>query len=364
MTLGDDVILKVEDLKAFYLKDEQIVRSVNGVSFELKRGESLGLFGESGSGKSTIALIIMGLFDIIARDMDTPESKRLWGLRDMVRKGELHPSDVDEDIPGIEGHVRFKGKDIVNMDEEDHRQFIGGDITHIPQGLAHALNPALSLGAQALDTIRKHRAHWSEAEIGERILKILDLIDMDEKQLTGIKAANLSVGEAQRILTAMALLSKPSVVIADEPVSSVDTTIRRWILDAINVAEKEMELSFLILSNDRGVIAETCEKVAVMSSGYIMEYGDVTTILKSPGHPFSLAYLMAYPTMEMMREMREKGVRLRGIKGPPPSPMRLPTGCVFHTRCEFAKSICSEDVPEYREIDKGHYLRCHRYEEL
>lgn len=367
MPSGEIPVLEIRGLKAYYLVRGQLVKSVNDICLKVHKGETVGLFGESGSGKSSVALAILGIFETIARSHSSSsadkESKDLWALREDARSKGLTSEDIGQDLPGLEGEIVFDRRNLLTMDKEERRKIIGSDITYIPQGTSQSLNPTVGLWTQALDALRAQDYSVPEKEVRRRVLETLDLVDLEIDDLID-NPGSLSVGESQRMLTAMALIPNPSLVIADEPTTAVDSTVQRWILDALRIAKEEMGLSFLVISNNRAVVAETADKIAVMTGGHIVEYGDTSRVLNEPGHPFSEAFLMAFPTMEMIRRMKEKGQRLRGITGPPPNPVDLPSGCVFQTRCEHTSEICKEEVPEYREVESGYWVRCHRFEEL
>jgi oligopeptide/dipeptide ABC transporter ATP-binding protein len=367
MNLDERVLLEIDNLKAFYLVRDQLVKSVNGISLKVHKSESVAIFGESGSGKSSVALAILGLFETIARSHSSSgadkETKDLWLLRDDAKSRGLTSEEIGQDLPGVEGEILFKGRDLLKMEDDEKRTIIGNDITYIPQGTSQSLNPSVGLWTQALESVRAKESTLPERELHRRVLETLDLVDLDVEDMLA-NPGGLSVGEAQRMLTAMALIPNPSLVIADEPSTAVDSTVQRWILDALRIAKDELGVSFLVISNDRAVVAETADKVSVMTGGQIVEFGDASRVLNDPGHPFSEAFLMAFPTMEMIRRMKQSGQKLRGISGPPPNPADLPPGCVFHTRCTYVSDICKEDVPDYREVEAGHWISCHRFEEI
>jgi peptide/nickel transport system ATP-binding protein len=162
----------------------------------------------------------------------------------------------------------------------------------------------------------------------------------------------------------MALVTRPSLMIADEPTTGLDAGVQQRILTAIELVRKELEISMLIISNDQRLMEWTTNRIAVMSAGRIMEFGESGRVLKTPGHPFTRAFVMSNPTMEALRRIREKGLVIRGIPGSPPDMTNPPTGCPFHPRCEYAVPLCREKNPEYREVEPGHWIYCHRYEEL
>jgi oligopeptide/dipeptide ABC transporter ATP-binding protein len=241
------------------------------------------------------------------------------------------------------------------------------DITYVPQGTIRSLNPYTQIGLQTAETLWVHDEDnlLIEREVLRRVLETLDLVEIGDSDLRQfMKPAEFSMGEDQRVLIAMALISDPSLMITDEPTTAVDVGVQRRILDALEIVRRELDLSLLLISNDQGLIAETADRVAVMSAGRIMEFGAAEKVLNSPGHPFTRAFIMSNPSMEVMRKIREKGLRLRGIPGKPPDLANPPPGCPFHPRCEYVKDICKTDIPEYREVEKDYWIFCHRFEEL
>jgi oligopeptide/dipeptide ABC transporter ATP-binding protein len=253
------------------------------------------------------------------------------------------------------------------MDDKEFRKILGAEITYVPQGLAGALNPYTEIDLQTAEALWAHDDDdilW-EKEVARRVLQALDIVEIGDVDLRkALKPKEFSLGEDQRILIAMALIMQPELLIADEPTTAVDVGVQRRILEAIKLVRAKLGLSMLMISNDQGVIAETTDRVAVMTAGNIVEFGDVVTVLKSPKHPFTRAFMMSNPPMEMIKRIREKGLRIRGIPGAPPSLTNLPTGCVFHPRCEYCQEICKQEVPEYREIEPDYWIMCHRYEEI
>ena len=372
MTGGsDEPVLRIENLRAYYTSKRGLVHAVEDVSFDVKRGECVGLFGESGAGKTSIALAIMGIFDRVSRyyasASGNEENKRLWELRDEAKKKGLTSRDMGVELPGVEGHIWFEGKDLLALDEEEYRKIRGDRITYVPQGTKLSMNPYMTIGFQTAEPLWAHDEdnQLTERIVLRRVLEVLDLVELGDADLRRLqKPGQFSVGEDQRVLIAMALVTLPTLMIADEPTTAVDVGVRRRILDAIEMAREELGLSMILISNDQGVIAETSDRVAVMSAGRIMEYGPAERVLKRPGHPFTRAFIMSNPTMEVIRKIREKGLVLRGIPGSPPDMTDPPNGCPFHPRCEFATELCKAEIPEYREVERGYWVFCHRYEEL
>jgi len=344
---------------------------VNDVSFSVRKGESVGLFGESGSGKTSVALAIMGVFDKMSRyyasSSGDETNKRLWELRDEARRKNLTSDDMKQILPGVEGHIWFKGKDLVTLREKEYRKIRGNEITYVPQGSRKSMNPYMTIDYQTAESLWVHDEDniLAEREVMRRVLQALDLVELADVDIRkALKPGQFSIGEDQRILIAMALVTRPSLMIADEPTTGLDAGVQQRILTAIELVRKELETSMLIISNDQRLMEWTTNRIAVMSAGRIMEFGESGRVLKTPSHPFTRAFVMSNPTMEVLRRIREKGLVIRGIPGSPPDMTNPPTGCPFHPRCEYAMPLCREKNPEYREVEPGHWVYCHRYEEL
>ncbi|NHI88274.1 MAG: ABC transporter ATP-binding protein [Candidatus Thorarchaeota archaeon] len=367
----DEVTLKVENLRAFYTSKKGLVRAVNNISFEIRKGESIGLFGESGAGKTSVALAIIGMFEQISRHFastaSNEESRKLWALKDDARKKGLAFNEMKEELPGVSGHIWFKGRDLATLDEKEYRKIRGNEITYVPQGTTKSLNPYSDIEEQSSEVLWAHDEdnELKEWQVMKRVLQTLDLVELGDVDIRKeMKPSQFSVGEDQRVLIAMALVSLPDLMIADEPTTAVDIGLQNRILDAIQIVRDELELSMLLISNNQGTMAKTCDRIGVMTAGHIVEFGDTQRVLNSPGHPFTRAFIMSNPSMEQIRKIREKGLRIRGIPGMPPDLSEAISGCPFSERCEYAQDICRERIPEYREVDEGYWILCHRYEEL
>ena len=372
MVISDDeVTLKVENLRAFYTSKKGLVRAVNDISFEIRKGESVGLFGESGAGKTSVALAILGMFEQISRyfasTASNEENKKLWALKDDARKKGLTFEEMEEELPGVSGHIWFKGRDLITLDEKEYRKIRGHEITYVPQGTTKSLNPYSDIEEQSSEVLWAHDEdnELKEWQVMKRVLQTLDLVELGDVDIRKeMKPSQFSVGEDQRVLIAMALVSLPNLMVADEPTTAVDLGLQHRILDAIQIVRNELETSMLLISNNQATMAETCDRIGVMTAGHIVEFGETQRVLNSPGHPFTRAFIMSNPSMEQIRKIREKGLRIRGIPGKPPDLSEPISGCPFNERCEYAQDICRERIPEYREVDKGYWILCHRYEEL
>ncbi|MHA3962925.1 MAG: ABC transporter ATP-binding protein [Candidatus Thorarchaeota archaeon SMTZ1-45] len=338
---SDEITLKVENLRAYYTSKKGLVKAVNNVSFEVRKGESVGLFGESGAGKTSVALAILGMFDNLSRyyasTAANEENKRLWALKDEA------------------------------LDDKEYKRILGNEITYVPQGTTKSLNPYSNIEEQTAEVLWAHDEddELEEWQVMKRVLQTLDLVELGDVDIRkDMKPSQFSVGEDQRVLIAIALVSHPDLMIADEPTTAVDMGLQNRILDAIQIVRDELDLSMLLISNNQGTIAKTCDRVGVMTAGHIVEFGDTERVLNSPGHPFTRAFIMSNPSMELIRKIKEKGLRIRGIPGKPPDLSNPPRGCPFSERCDYVQDICREKMPEYREIDKDYWILCHRYEEL
>jgi peptide/nickel transport system ATP-binding protein len=203
-------------------------------------------------------------------------------------------------------------------------------------------------------------------ELKRKVLEYLNIVRLADSDFRAVLDPScFSGGEAQRILIAMSLISGPYLVIADEPTSALDVTIQRQILDVLGMIRDEFDVSILLISHDAGVIAELGDRVAIMYAGKIMEYGTAVQIFHNPAHPYSIGLMASFPRIAIMR-MKEgqKRPRIRGIPGDSPDPTNIPPGCPFHPRCAYAIDKCAKEVPEYREVESRHWIRCHRWGEI
>lgn len=356
MAKGED-LLHVKNLRAFYPSKKGLIRAVNDVSFEVKTGEALGILGESGCGKSSMALAIMGLFDTLARY--SAGSSKIPGLRKEFET-------TAEERPGTAGQVIFRGRDILTLDNEQLVGIRGKEISMIPQGLTHALNPQYSIGMQTAEPLEIHDETARLLEMKKQVLEFLNLVRLADAGFRYVMdPGSFSGGEAQRILIAMALISGPYLVIADEPTSALDVTIQRQILNVLEMVRDNFDVSLIVISHDAGVIAELADRVAVMYAGRIVEIGEAVQMFHRPSHPYTIGLMGSFPTIAMMR-MAAGGKRptLRGIRGDPVDIVDLPSGCAFHPRCDYCIDICKTDVPESREVEPRHWVSCHRWGEI
>jgi len=358
MVKGDPLLI-VENLRAYYPSKKGLVRAVDDVSFIVREGECFGLLGESGSGKSSMALSIMGLFEKVARfaagASNDPDLRKAF---DKGLQGET-------DKPGLRGKVLFREKELTKLPQEELVKIRGKELSLIPQGLGHALNPKHSIGHQTAEPIEVHEDEVRLIDLKKKVLEYLGVVQLADARLRFVMDPGcFSGGESQRILIAMALIAGPYMVIADEPTSALDVTMQRQILNVLRMIKEEFDVSLLLISHDAGVIAELADRVAVMYAGKILESGSAVQMFHNPQHPYTMGLMSSFPTIAMMQMKTGKKPRLRGIPGDPPDLSNIPSGCPFHPRCRYAIDICRETIPEDREVEPDHHIRCHRWGEI
>ncbi|TFG98955.1 ABC transporter ATP-binding protein [Candidatus Thorarchaeota archaeon] len=358
MAKGDPLIV-VENLKAYYPSKKGLVKAVDDVSLTVKEGECVGLLGESGSGKTSLALAMLGLFEKIAKfsagASNDPELRKAFtkGI-----KGEI-------DRPGVQGSVIFKGQQLVGLPQEELVKIRGKQISLIPQGLGHALNPQHSIGHQTAEPMEIHEDEFRLLEMKNKVLEYLGIVQLADANVRYVMdPGTFSGGESQRILIAMALIAGPYMVIADEPTSALDVTMQRQILNVLRMIKEEFDVSILLISHDAGVIAELADIVAVMYCGKILESGPAVQMFHNPKHPYTKGLMSSFPTIAMMHMRVGKKPRLRGIPGDPPDLAEVPSGCPFHPRCHYVEDVCRIEVPQKEEIETDHLIRCHRWQEI
>lgn len=315
-------LLEISNLKTYFNTEEGTVKAVDGINLWINKGEVLGLVGESGCGKSTVAMSI---------------------LRLVPKPGKIY-----------DGEIILEGNNLLDIDEEEMREARGGKISIIWQDPMSSLNPVFTIGDQIAEAIKLHQHIQNEDEIKEKIIKLLDKVGIpDAERRLKEYPHEFSGGMRQRVMIAMALSCNPKLLIADEPTTSLDVTIQAQILDLMRDLKHEFESSILLITHNLGVIAEMAEKVAVMYAGKIVEYSDVLTIFKKSRHPYTQALLESTPRIDIIQE------KLMSIPGMVPNLINPPTGCRFHPRCKYTTDICSKTEPLFREIASGHYVSCH-----
>ncbi|MBP7263030.1 MAG: ABC transporter ATP-binding protein [Spirochaetia bacterium] len=325
--MTDDVILQVKDLKAYFKLDEGLLKAVDGVSFDLRKGETLGIVGESGSGKSVTNLAIMKL-------IPTPPGR----------------------IAG--GQVIFDGKDLIPMNDNEIRQIRGNKISMIFQDPMTSLNPFLRISTQMVETIVLHQGLDKKAA-KEKAIEMLKLagipapenrIDQYPHQFSG--------GMRQRVMIAMALSCNPEILIADEPTTALDVTIQAQILELINELSQRLGTAVILITHSLGVVAGMCDNICVMYAGRVVEKGSADEIFADPKHPYTVGLIKSVPRLD-----KENKQRLYSIPGQPPNVINLPECCPFFPRCDRAMDICKSKYPPVAELGNGRTVSCWLYGE-
>lgn len=314
-----ETLLKVENLVVHYETHNEVVEAVNNVSFEILSGQTLGLVGETGAGKTTIALAIMRLL---------PKTT-----------GKV-----------IQGSIYFDGKDIQALSTREMRAIRGHDISMIFQDPMSSLNPVLPIDEQIAELIRLHR-HVSRAEAAAQTREILKKVGIQPDR-AGEYPHQFSGGMKQRVVIAMALACNPRLLIADEPTTALDVTIQAQVLNLIRELKKESGTSMLLITHDLGVVAETCDAVAVIYAGEIVEFGSLEDIFDHASHPYTQCLFASIPSLDKDVE------RLQPIIGPALNAADLPEGCSFCGRCPKAQERCKTYDPGHTEISPGHLVKC------
>ena len=319
-----DPVLKVDDLRTHFRTLDGIVRAVDGVSFEVGRGETLGVVGESGCGKSVTAMTILRLLA-------------------------MPPASIES------GEIWYGDRDLLKLSEPEMRAIRGNDISMIFQEPMTSLNPVFPIGKQVMEPLIYHKKCSQEQAIAESV-KLLEQVGIpDAKKRLWDYPHQFSGGMRQRVMIAMALICKPSLLIADEPTTALDVTIQAQILDLMKKLQKERSRSsILLITHDLSVIAETCHRVIVMYGGKIQEIAPVNLLFKKPLHPYTEALIKSIP----IPSTKTKGFSFT-ISGDIPSMMDKPNGCKFHPRCKNVKNICREIEPKLSEISPGWFSACH-----
>jgi oligopeptide/dipeptide ABC transporter ATP-binding protein len=330
---ASDTVLEVEGLQTHFFTRSGVARAVDGVSFDLKRGETLGLVGESGCGKSVTSLSILRLVP---------------------------------DPPGriVGGAVRLDGRNLLDFPEERMKQVRGNDISMIFQEPMTSLNPVFTIGQQISEAILLHQGLSKKAAL-EKAVEMLKLVHIPEPQRRVREYPHqLSGGMRQRVMIAMALSCNPRVLIADEPTTALDVTIQAQILDLILELQERLGTAVIMITHDLGVIAETARRVVVMYAGRKIEEAEVVSLFREPLHPYTHGLLASVPHLAVLSGKEEKKERLAEIKGIVPPLTSLPPGCAFAPRCPHADEQCRGEYPPYEEKRPGHWAACWHAERI
>ncbi len=328
MNDNNNRVLEIKDLKTYFYTDDGVVKAVDGVSFDLKKGETLGIVGETGSGKSVTALSILRL-------ITEPPGKI------------------------VNGEILFNGSDLLKLDKKDLQKFRGNRISMIFQDPMTSLNPVYTIGNQIMESVVIHRK-LKKADAAKEAVRLLEMVGIAEarKRLSSYPH-EFSGGMRQRVMIAMAIANSPDILIADEPTTALDVTIQAQILELLDEIKQKTNSSIILITHDLGVVAKYVNRVLVMYAGKPVEFSTVDNIFYKPMHPYTLGLMDSITRLD--EEKREK---LKPIAGSPPSLIDLPEGCTFKNRCDFCEDNCANSVPPLEEVEDGHFVACFRVKDI
>jgi len=317
--------LKVRGLVIDFKVRRGLLRAVDNLNLDVYKGEVLGLVGESGCGKSVLAHAIL----------------RLTDPNEIIRSGK----------------ILFEGRDVFSFSEKELREYRWRDVAIIFQGALNSLNPILKVEDHMYDTVIAHE-RADEKEIWERSSSLLEMLRLDGKLVLPRYPHELSGGMKQRVVSALAMLLKPKLLVLDEPTSSLDMLTQKYMVRMLAEIKKKTDITMLFITHDLAVEAEIADRIAVMYSGDIVEIGKINEIFYDPIHPYTRALVRSVPSL--VGDINE----FKPIPGPLPDPVNLPPGCKFHPRCPYSKDICSKVRPKHEKLENGRMIACHRWREI
>lgn len=323
--MTEKILLEVKNLHTDYVTGEKKIHAVNDVSFQIIKGETFGLIGESGCGKSATCKSLIRL---------------------MREPGRI-----------TSGEILYQGENLLTYTEKEMRKIRGREISMVFQNPMTTLNPVLSVKEQLVESMADGAGTKPKKSRKEKVLeaeKLLELVGIaGPKEVLNRYAHQLSGGMRQRVMIAIALAARPHLLLLDEPTTALDVTIQAQLIDLLLQLKKELDMSMLLVTHNLGVAAQMCDHIAVMYAGKVMEMADTETILLRPKHPYTYGLMQSIPSIERM------GERLYSLEGAPPDLGDMPQGCPFAPRCVYCEDICRKEVPQLREVETGHFLRCH-----
>lgn len=317
-----DILLDIKNLNIIYSTTDGVVRALNDANLQIKRGEALGLVGETGAGKTTLARGIMRLI---------PQP----------------PGEI------VSGEIIYEGNDLLKLSEKEMRQMRGRQISMIFQDPMTSLNPVMTVGDQILEVIRNHHPELSKQEAKKQAGDMLEMVGITAGRYDDYPH-QFSGGMKQRVIIAIALACNPQLLIADEPTTALDVTIQAQVLEMIRELKRKNNTSMLLITHDLGVVAQNCDSVAIIYAGEIVEYGTLCQVYENTLHPYTEGLFGSIPNLETNSR------RLAAIDGMMPDPTELPVGCKFADRCKYATEQCRATLPELVELEDGHKVRCFR----
>jgi peptide/nickel transport system ATP-binding protein len=325
MSEKDDIVLNVEDLTVYYELEKETVKAVNGISLQLKKGETIGLVGETGAGKTTTALAIMRLLP---------------------------------DPPAVikNGSIQVCGHDMRTIKAKELEKVRGRDVSMIFQDPMTSLNPVFTVGDQIMEAIELHEEHLTRQELYDKMISLLEMVGIPAERATEYPH-QFSGGMKQRVVISIALACNPQLLIADEPTTALDVTIQAQVLDLMCRLREKYHTAMIMITHDLGIVAETCDMVAVMYAGHIVEQGTLEDVFNHARHPYTEGLFNSLP------DVKSRNVDLTPIPGLMPDPTNLPVGCPFEPRCRYATEKCREKAPTRHEISKTHMILCTAYDD-
>ena len=323
--MSDHKLLEIKNLTVQYLTVDGCVHAVEGLNLSLNEGETLGLVGETGAGKTTTVKSIM-------RILPDPPAK--------IQNGEIY----------------FEGEDLLKKSKKEMQKIRGKQISMIFQDPMTSLNPIITVGDQIMEVIRLHDRHMNKLEAYKKACEMLELVGIKGERAKDYPH-QFSGGMKQRVIIAMALACNPKLLIADEPTTALDVTIQAQVLELMRKLKEQYQTSMIMITHDLGIVAEICDYVAVMYAGNIVEYGRLEQIFHRPSHPYTKGLFDCIPNM------LDEEMKLVPIHGLTPDPTNLPKGCHFNPRCPYATEKCCQQVPEMYEVEPGHFVQCHLVKE-
>lgn len=315
-------LLDIRNLSVAFDTDSGKVYAVNNLSLKIGRKETLGLVGETGAGKTTTALAVMKL-------IQSPPGKT------------------------TSGEIILEGQDLMRVPEKDMFNIRGNKISMIFQDPMTSLNPVMTVGEQISEVIELHQK-LSKDELRKKTEEMLEVVGIRKERINDYPH-QFSGGMKQRVVIAMALACNPELIIADEPTTALDVTIQAQVLELMKNLKEKYDTSMILITHDLGVVAEICDYVSVIYAGSIVEYASVKDMYETPGHPYTKGLFNSIPSLD------EDVESLTTIKGNPPDPSALPSGCRFHPRCDKCMEICKHTNPEFQEVSPGHFIACHLF---
>ena len=320
-----DYLLEVKDLSIIYATEDGVVQALTGANLKLRQGETLGLVGETGAGKTTLARGIMRL-------IPNPPGKI------------------------VSGQILFDGKDLLGLSIKEMRKYRGRQISMIFQDPMTSLNPVMTVGDQIREVAVTHHPEMSRQEAKKHAENMMEMVGITATRY-GDYPHQFSGGMKQRVVIAIALAGEPRLLIADEPTTALDVTIQAQVLEMIHALKRKSNTAMLLITHDLGVVAQNCDSVAIIYAGEIVEYGSLRQVYKNVLHPYTEGLFGSVPSLETNAR------RLAAIEGMMPDPTALPKGCKFVDRCKYATDRCRKEQPQLLELEDGHKVRCFRHED-